>query len=90
MKLLGMDICLCRTVLLITASQKGFPLGFYNGFAAYIHTREQDRKYKGTGMYNAFQKSFDSRHTSQQYQQKRISLLISKLSSKTLMKLARQ
>jgi len=62
MKVLGMDTCLCRTVFTITASQKGSSLSFYSVFAAYIPTKEEHIMYKGIGMYNAFQKSFDSRH----------------------------
>lgn len=54
MKLLGMDVCLCGTVFPITASQKGFPMTFYSGFAAY---KEHDIMYKGTGMYSGFKAS---------------------------------
>lgn len=60
MKVLGMDIHLCRTVFVNTASQKGFPLRFYS--AAYIPTKENDIMCKNTGMYKAFQKTFDSRY----------------------------
>lgn len=60
MKVLGMDICLCRRVFVNTASQRGFPLRFYS--AAYIATKEHEIMYKNIGMYKAFQKSFDSRH----------------------------